>query len=88
MRSSRSYDLSRMRHVISGVLFRLNSEMGRSLIRTFVARGIAALGALALLVAAGRLYGPEGAGVLALAQSLLLGAGILARAGMLSLIHI
>ncbi len=71
-----------MRHVISGVLFRLNSEMWRSLIRTFVARGIAALGALALLVAAGRLYGPEGAGVLALAQSLLLGAGILARAGM------
>lgn len=74
--------MSRIRHVITGVSGRLGGEMGRSLIRTFVARGIAALGALALLVVAGRLYGPEGVGVLALAQSLLLGAGILAMAGM------
>jgi O-antigen/teichoic acid export membrane protein len=56
--------------------------MGQALIRTFVARAIAALGALALALVIGRLYGPEGMGVYALAQSLLLGAGTLARAGM------
>lgn len=71
-----------MRHVITRVSGRLNGEMGRSLIRTFAARAIAALGAFGLLLVVGRLYGPEGVGVLALAQSLLLGAGILARAGM------
>lgn len=74
--------MSRIRHVIIGVSGRIRGEMGRSLIRTFVARSIAALGALALLVVVGRLYGSEGVGGLALAQSLLLGAGILARAGM------
>lgn len=56
--------------------------MGRALVRTFVARAIAALGAFALLLIIGRLYGPEGVGVFALAQSLLLGAGILAKNGM------
>lgn len=74
--------MSRIRHVITGVSGRLRGEMGRALVRTFAARSVAALGALALLLVVGRLYGPEGAGVFALAQSLLLGAGILARAGM------
>ncbi len=56
--------------------------MGRALARTFIARAIAALGALALLLVVGRLFGPTGVGVFALAQSLLIGAGILARTGM------
>lgn len=71
-----------MRRVYAGGSTRLRGEMGRALIRTFVARAIAALGALALLLVIGRLYGPEGVGIFALAQSLLLGAGILARTGM------
>jgi O-antigen/teichoic acid export membrane protein len=61
---------------------RMRGEMGQALARTFVARGIAALGALALALVIGRLYGPEGMGVYALASGLLLGVGILARHGM------
>lgn len=61
---------------------RLTSEIGLALIRTFIARGIAAFGGIFLGVVLGRLYGPEGVGVFALAQSVLLGAGILARYGL------
>lgn len=59
-----------------------NSELLIPLAGTFVARGIAALGQLALLLVVGRLLGPEGAGVLALAQAVLLGASLMARGGM------
>ncbi|MFC3283762.1 lipopolysaccharide biosynthesis protein [Litchfieldella rifensis] len=61
---------------------RLKGELVISLVRTFIARGIAALGGLLLAVVLGRLYGPAGVGVFALAQSLYMGAGILARYGM------
>lgn len=67
---------------INKILSRLNGEMGRALIRTFMARAVAALGTLVFAVVVGRLYGPTGVGVYALAQSLLLGAGILSRRGM------
>lgn len=64
------------------LLSRLNGEMGRALIRTFLAKGVSAFGALGLVVIVGQLYGPKGVGVYALAQSILLGSGILARRGM------
>jgi len=60
----------------------LNGETGRALIRTFLAKGVSAFGALGLVVIVGQLYGPKGVGVYALAQSILLGSGILARRGM------
>lgn len=60
----------------------LNSDLGFALLRTFSARGVAALGALGLLFVVGRLYGPVGVGVLALAQAVMLGASLLARGGM------
>ncbi len=56
--------------------------MKKALFRTFFARGVASLGSLILVVVLGRLYGAEGLGVFALAQSLILGAGIIARFGM------
>ncbi|WP_431023360.1 lipopolysaccharide biosynthesis protein [Halomonas sp. H5] len=56
--------------------------MALALGRTFIARGIAALGALLLVLVLGRIYGPVGVGVFALAQSIILGAGTLARYGM------
>lgn len=61
---------------------RSSGSFGRALIRTFLARGLAAAGSLALLLVVGHLYGPEGAGVYAIAYSILLGTGILARTGM------
>ena len=57
-------------------------ELGLVLVRTFIARGIAAFGGVMLFIVLGRLYGAEGVGVFALAQSIYLGAGILARYGM------
>lgn len=66
----------------SRLLARLRSETGLALIRTFLAKGAAAFGALGLVVVLGQLYGPEGVGVYALAHSILLGAGILSRRGM------
>lgn len=69
--------------VLSQRVFRaLNSDLGFALLRTFSARGVAALGALGLLFVVGRLYGPVGVGVLALAQAVMLGASLLARGGM------
>jgi O-antigen/teichoic acid export membrane protein len=60
----------------------LNSDLGFALLRTFSARGVAALGAMGLLFVVVRLYGPAGVGVLALAQAVMLGATLLARGGM------
>lgn len=64
------------------LLRRLQSEIGLSFLRTFVARGIAALGAVVLLVVVGRILGPEGVGVLALAQAVLFCASLVATRGM------
>ena len=61
---------------------RFNSELVIALARTFIARGIGAFGGLMLVIVLGRLYGPAGVGVFALAQSIYLGAGILSRYGM------
>jgi O-antigen/teichoic acid export membrane protein len=58
------------------------NELNVVFARTFLARSVAALGSLVLMVVLGRLYGPAGVGVLALAQSILLGAGIIANYGM------
>lgn len=58
------------------------SRLGPALIRTFAARGAAVLGSLLLMALVGRWYGPVGVGVLALAQSLLLGLATLARYGL------
>ncbi|WP_189518636.1 oligosaccharide flippase family protein [Kushneria pakistanensis] len=49
---------------------------------TFLAKMIAALGTVLLGVILGRLYGPSGVGVFSLAQSVLLGASILAKYGL------
>lgn len=68
--------------MIATLLQRLKGELALALIRTFIARGIAAVGGVLLFVVLGRLYGAEGVGVFALAQSIYLGAGILARYGM------
>lgn len=57
-------------------------ELVFALARTSVARGVAALGVLALGVVLARLYGAEGVGVFALAQSLMAGASLFARSGM------
>ncbi|KAA0017930.1 oligosaccharide flippase family protein [Salinicola corii] len=61
---------------------RFRGELFLSLCKTFVARGIAALGTLFLGLVLGRLYGADGVGVFALAQSVILGAGIIARFGL------
>lgn len=61
---------------------RLRSDLAVSLVRTFSARALAALGALGLLLVVGRNYGPTGVGLLALSQSVLLGAGLLSKGGM------
>lgn len=60
----------------------LRSELTMSLVRTFTARGITSLGGAALLVVLGRLYGTEGVGIFALAQSLLMAAALFSRYGM------
>ena len=57
-------------------------ELFAALARTSVARAIAAFGVLALGVVLARLYGAEGVGVFALAQSLAACASLLARRGM------
>ena len=61
---------------------RFKKGLGPPLARTFVARGAAAVGAIFLVLIVGRLHGAQGVGVLALAQSLLLGASLLARTGL------
>lgn len=74
--------MSHVRRLSASLSGRLRGEMGQALIRTFIARSIAALGTIGVTIVIGRLYGPSGVGVFALAQSLLLGAGTLARVGM------
>lgn len=56
--------------------------MGRALARTFMARAVAALGSIMLAIVIGRLFGPSGMGLYALAYSILLGVGTLSRQGM------
>lgn len=56
-------------------------EVPYALLRTFIARGVAALGSLILILVIGRLYGAAGVGVYALGQSIILGSGIIARYG-------
>ena len=68
--------------MIAKLLKSLKGELALALIRTFIARGVAAVGGIVLFIVLGRLYGAEGVGVFALAQSIYLGAGILARYGM------
>lgn len=67
---------------LQGLAGRLKGEMAIALGRTFMARGVAALGSLALVIVLGRLYGAAGVGVYALAHALLMGAALLARVGM------
>ncbi len=68
--------------MIAKLLQRLKGELALALMRTFIAKGIAAVGGIVLFIVLGRLYGAVGVGVFALAQSIYLGAGILARYGM------
>jgi O-antigen/teichoic acid export membrane protein len=68
--------------MIASTLQRFKDELALALMRTFMARGIAAVGGVIMFIVLGRLYGAEGVGVFALAQSVYLGAGILARYGM------
>lgn len=68
--------------MLAALLQRIKGELALALVRAFVARGIAAVGGIVLFVVLGRFYGAEGVGVFALAQSIYLGAGILARYGM------
>lgn len=68
--------------MIASLVKRLKGELALALICTFLARGIAAVGGIVLFVVLGRLYGAEGVGVFALAQSVFIGAGIFGRYGM------
>ncbi|MCH8544993.1 MAG: hypothetical protein LAT61_15630 [Alcanivorax sp.] len=64
------------------VMHYLYGELGLAMIRTFIVRVIAMLGSVALLLTLGRLYGAEGVGVFALAQSFTAGGAILSKRGM------
>ncbi|MAM58879.1 MAG: hypothetical protein CMN25_16290 [Salinicola sp.] len=64
------------------IVSRLRGDLFVNLCRTFAARGIAALGTILLGVVLGRLYGAQGVGVFALAQSVIFGAGIIACYGL------
>ena len=55
--------------MIATLLQRLKGELALALIRTFIARGIAAVGGVLLFVVLGRLYGAEGVGVFALGRA-------------------
>lgn len=68
--------------IFSQVYSYLISDVGKALIRTLFARGMTTLGSLVLIFTIGRLGGPEDMGLYALAYSILLGVGILARLGM------
>lgn len=67
---------------LKSILSKARTETARALMRTFIARAFAAFGSLVLALVIGRIYGLEGMGVYALAQSMLLGTAILARQGM------
>ncbi|MDI5885745.1 MATE family efflux transporter [Cobetia amphilecti] len=64
------------------IVLGLKDEIGYSLFITFLARGLAAIGGLILIIVIGRLYGASGVGVFAIAQSICIGASLLARGGM------
>lgn len=57
-------------------------ELILSLVRTTLARGIAAIGGVCLFISLGRLHGAEGVGLFTLAFSIYMGVGLLARYGM------
>lgn len=67
---------------VKQLLGRLRGDLARALLRTFVARGVAAIGGFALVVVMGRLYGAQGVGVYALGVSFVMGVGVFARWGM------
>ncbi|MDH2421799.1 lipopolysaccharide biosynthesis protein [Cobetia amphilecti] len=60
----------------------LQGELALPLIRTFFAKGAAALGGLIFLLLLGKLYGPKEVGVFAIAQSIYVGGTILSKYGM------
>ncbi|MFP1678781.1 oligosaccharide flippase family protein [Alloalcanivorax sp. C16-2] len=60
----------------------MKGDIGRAFVRAFLARAVAMFGLWSLSITVARFYGAYGLGVYAVAQSLLLGAGILARCGM------
>lgn len=79
---ARSMNLTLRGQRSSRLLARLRGELFINLCRTFAARGIAALGTIFLGIVLGRLYGAQGVGVFALAQSVIFGAGIIACYGL------
>lgn len=68
--------------LVSRAIAFARGEMGLALIRTFMARGLTSVGSFVLVVILGRLYGAQGVGVFALAQSLIVAAALLSRYGM------
>lgn len=61
---------------------RLHGDMAMALLRTFAARGVASFGSFALVAVLGHLYGLEGVGVYAIAQSLIIAINVPACWGM------
>lgn len=71
--------------VLSGIYVlnkKMHGDMASALMRTFTARGVASLGSFVLIVILGRLYGAQGVGIFALAQSLIVAVSIFGRWGM------
>lgn len=64
------------------IIDKFHSELALSIFHTFVVRGVVAVGGLLLMLVLGRLHGASGVGVFVLAQSVNLGAAIIARYGM------
>ncbi len=64
------------------MISRFKGELGLAVISTFLTRGLVSLGSIFLGIIIGRKYGSDGVGTFALAQSIMLGACILARFGM------
>lgn len=60
----------------------IRGGLGLALLRTFAARSITSAGGFVLVVVLGRLYGTEGVGVFALAQSLIMASALISRYGM------
>lgn len=61
---------------------RLKNGMAFAFALTFTARSIAAIGSLLLIAAIGNIFGASGVGIFAIAQSLILGAGLFSQYGM------
>ncbi|MCK8066920.1 oligosaccharide flippase family protein [Cobetia sp. 1CM21F] len=60
----------------------MKTDLALSLSRTFIARAIAALGGLMLIIVLSRIFGPSGIGIFAILQSIYFGSALLARFGM------